>query len=103
MLVFKDLKKLFVLACGRENDDATLNSHRKYFFPRMKIKNYNIEIDIRNFYDQSINDLIKQYEEVRKISTGQGDDWKIKRNNIRIFQRNNKSVVTTYKWLNTVK
>ena len=69
----------------------------------MKIKNYNIEIDIRNFYDQSINDLIKQYEEVRKISTGQGDDWKIKRNNIRIFQRNNKSVVTTYKWLNTVK
>ena len=41
----------------------------------MKIKNYNIEIDIRNFYDQSINDLIKQYEEVRKISTGQSDDY----------------------------
>ena len=28
-----------------------------------------------NFYDQSINDLIKQYDEVRKISTGQGDDY----------------------------
>ena len=41
----------------------------------MKIKNYNIEIDIRNFYDQSINDLIKQYEEVRKISTGQSDGY----------------------------
>ena len=41
----------------------------------MKIKNYNIEIDIRNFYDQSINDLIKQYEEVRKISTGQSNDY----------------------------
>ena len=41
----------------------------------MKIKNYNIEIDGRNFYDQSINDLIKQYNEVRKISTGQGDDY----------------------------
>ena len=41
----------------------------------MKIKNYNIEIDGRNFYDQSINDSIKQYDEIRKISTGQGDNY----------------------------
>ena len=75
MLVFKELKKLFVRAYGRENDDATENSHRKYFLPRMKIKNYNAEIDETNFYDQSINDLIKQYDEIRKISTGQGDDY----------------------------
>ena len=66
---------MFVLAYGRENDDATENSYRKYFLPRMKIKNYNIEIDGKNFYDQPINDLIKQYDEVRKISTGQGDDY----------------------------
>ena len=32
-------------------------------------------IDRRNFYDQPIDDLIKQYDEVRKISTGQGDDY----------------------------
>ena len=32
-------------------------------------------IDGRNFYDQSINDLIKQYDEVRKASTLQGDDY----------------------------
>ena len=32
----------------------------------MTIKNYNIEIDGRNFYDQSINDLIKQSDEIRK-------------------------------------
>ena len=32
----------------------------------MTIKNYNIEIDGRNFYDQSINDLIKQFDKVRK-------------------------------------
>ena len=41
----------------------------------MTNKNYNIEIDGRNFYDQSINDLIKQYDEIRKISTGKGDDY----------------------------
>ena len=32
-------------------------------------------IDGRNFYDQSINDLIKQYDEATKVSTGQGDDY----------------------------
>ena len=32
-------------------------------------------IDRRNFYDQPINDLIKQYGEVRKVSTGRGDDY----------------------------
>ena len=32
-------------------------------------------IDERNFYDQPINDLIKQHDEVRKVSTGQGDDY----------------------------
>ena len=28
------------------------------------------------FCDQSINDLNKQYDEVRKVSRGQGDDYK---------------------------
>ena len=27
------------------------------------------------YYDQPINDLIKQYDEVRKVSTRQGDDY----------------------------
>ena len=54
---------------------STVNSHRKYFLPRIEIKSYNIEIDGRNFYDQPINDLIKKYDEIRKISTGQDDDY----------------------------
>ena len=51
------------------------NSHTKYFLPRVNITNYNVLIDGRNFYDQPINDLIKQYDEIRKIATGQGDDY----------------------------
>ena len=54
---------------------STINSHRKYFLPRVEIKYCNIEIDRRNFYDQPINDLIKQDDEVRKISAGQDDDY----------------------------
>ena len=68
---------MFVLPYESGNGDNFTNekSYRKYFLPRIKIENYNIEIDGRNFYDQPINDSIKQYDEIRKISTGQGDDY----------------------------
>ena len=73
---YQGLKILFVLAYNNTADDnqVSIDSFRKYFLPRVKIENYNIEIDGRNFYDQPINDSIKQYNEIRKISTGQGDD-----------------------------
>ena len=73
---FQGVKRLFVLAYDNTGDNpVTADSHKRYFLPRKKINNYNIEIDGRNFYDQPINDSIKQYDEVRKVSTGQGDDY----------------------------
>ena len=48
---------------------------KKYFLARVKIENYNIKIDRRNFYDQPINDSVKQNDEVKKVSAGQGDDY----------------------------
>ena len=74
---YQGVKRLFVLAYGDRGgaNRVTADSHRRYFLPIVKIENYNIEIDGRNFYDQPINDLIKQYDEVRKVSTGQGDDY----------------------------
>ena len=57
------------------NNQVSIDFFKTYFLPRVKIENYNIEIDGRNFYDQPINDSIKQYDEIRKISTGQGDDY----------------------------
>ena len=71
---FQGVSELFVLDCAYGANVTNENSYRKYFLPRLKIKNYNIEIDGRNFYDQSINELVKQYDEIRKISVGQGDD-----------------------------
>ena len=32
-------------------------------------------MDSWNFSDQPINDQIKKYDEIRKIATGQGDDY----------------------------
>ena len=39
---------------------VTAHPQRRNFLPRVKIVNYNIEIDGRNFYDQPINDLVQQ-------------------------------------------
>ena len=67
---------MFVLAYQRGDDNyVNEEAFNKCFLPKIKIKKYNVEIDGRNFYDQAINDSIKQYDEVRKISTGQGDDY----------------------------
>ena len=68
---------MFVLAYNNtegDNIQVSINSRQKCFLPRVNIGNYNIQIDGRNFYDQPIHDLIRQYDEVREVSTGQGDD-----------------------------
>ena len=75
---FQGVKILFVLAydaTGNDNDEAGIKNNRNSFLPRGEIENYNVLIDGRKFYNQPINDLIKQYDEVRKVSTGQGDDY----------------------------
>ena len=66
------VKRLFVLAYrdGGGANIVTADSHRRYFLPRVKMENYNIEIYRRNFHNQPINNVIKQYDTVRKVSAG---------------------------------
>ena len=70
------VKRLFVFVYDNTagGNQVSVDSFKKYFLPRVKIENYNIETERRNFYDQPINDSIKPYDKVRKASTGQGDD-----------------------------
>ena len=74
---YQGIKRLFVIAYYNTegNIQVSIDSSKIYFLPRVKIENYNIEIDGKNIYDQPINDSIKQYDEIRKISTGQGHDY----------------------------
>ena len=76
---FQRVKRLCVLAYANPtnaaNDETDIKNNRKYFLARAQIKNYNILIDRRKFYDQPINDLIRHSNEVRKVLTGQGDDY----------------------------
>ena len=77
---FQGVKRLFFLgyvvtACAYAHNEASIKGKRKHFLLRGKIEHYNVLTDGRNFYDQPITDLIKQFDEVRKVSTGQGDDY----------------------------
>ena len=59
---------------NNSNNRVLRNSHTKYFLPTVNITNYNVLINGRNFYDKPINDLIKQYVEIRETATGQQND-----------------------------
>ena len=80
---FQGVKRLFVLTytiaapvgTNPADNTAGIKSNRKYFLPRGEIKNYDVLIDGRNFYDQPINDIVKQYNEIRKVSKWYGDDY----------------------------
>ena len=40
----------------------------------VKIKDYNVMTNGRNFFDQPIKSDLKRYDNIRKIGIGQGDD-----------------------------
>ena len=71
-LSFQGVNRLFVLAC--ENDDDK-TSDDEYYLPTVEIKYYNIMINGKNFFDQPIKNNKVTNENIRKIATGQGDDY----------------------------
>ena len=76
---FQGVRRLFVVAFDNTDyayKNVERNSHTKYFLPRVNITNYKVLTDGGNIYDQSVNDQIKKYGEIRKTAIGQGDDYK---------------------------
>ena len=72
---FKEgLNRFFVLAF--ENDDQRI-SDKCYYLPNAEIKYYNIMINGENLFDQPIKNDNVTYENIRKIATGQGNDYTI--------------------------
>ena len=69
---FQGVNRLFVLAF--ENDDDR-TSDNQYYLPTVEIKDYNIVINGENFFDQPIKNNKVTYDNIRKIATGQGDDY----------------------------
>ena len=69
---FQGINRLFVLAF--ENDEQR-TSNKRYYIPNVEIKDYNVMVDGKNFFDQPIKNNKTTYENIRKIATGQGDDY----------------------------
>ena len=69
---FQGVNRLFALSSENENDRT---SHSTYYLPKVEIKDYNVIIDGRNFFDQPINSINKTYENIRRTATCQGDDY----------------------------
>ena len=69
---FQGVNRLFVLAF---EDDAQRTSNKRYYIPNVEIKDYNVMIDGKNFFDQPIKNNKVTYENIRKIAIGQGDDY----------------------------
>ena len=49
--------------------------HHTHYLPKVEIKDYNVTIDGRNFFDQPINNMNQTYESIRKIATGKGGNY----------------------------
>ena len=61
---FQGVSRLFALSFENENDRI---SHSTYYLPKGEIKDYNVMIVGRNFFDQPINNMKKKYENITKI------------------------------------
>ena len=69
---FQGVSRLFVSSFKNENDRT---SHSTYYLPKVEIRDYNIMTDGKNSFDQPINSMTKTYKNIRKIATGQRDDY----------------------------
>ena len=70
---FVGFNRLFVLVHSNQDENAKRFKAKRYYLPKGNIYYYVI-INGKNF-DQPIHSDIKRYEEIRKLTTGQGEDY----------------------------
>ena len=69
---FQGVDRLSVLSF-ENNTGRTV--HIKYYFTTIEIKDYNVMIDEQNFFNKSVKNILRTYDKIWKIETGQGDDY----------------------------
>ena len=63
------------LVYPNRNDDVKRFTVRKYHLPKGIRKYYNVITNGKSFYVQPIDSDIKQYEEIRKLTSVKGEDY----------------------------
>ena len=66
---FQGVNRLFVTAYNTVDGQPNRGDQRKYHLPRIDLNKYNVIIDGRNFYDNSIESDIEKYRELKS------NDW----------------------------
>ena len=72
---FVGVSRLIFLVYPNQNDEPNRFFAQKYYLSKGIIKNCNVIINWKIVYDQAIDSDIKRYEEIRKLETGQGEDY----------------------------
>ena len=61
-----------------ENENGR-TSHSEYYLPKVEIKDYNVKIDGKNFFDQPVKMILENMKTLEKVllvkEMGQGDDY----------------------------
>ena len=65
------INRRFVLLLENEDDRKVPT---KYYLPKVEIKDYNVRIDRKNFFDLPGKSDMRTYDNIWKIATDQGDD-----------------------------
>ena len=69
---FHRVNRLAVLLFENQGDRIV---HTGYSLAKVEVKDYNVMIDGKNFFDQPVKSDLRTYDNVWNISTGQGDDY----------------------------
>ena len=48
--------------------------YNRFFLQIVEIKDYNVMIDGKSFFDQPVKNNLRKFDSIWKIATGQGDD-----------------------------
>ena len=65
------VNRRFVSSFENEGDRKV---HTGYYLPKLEIKDCNVMIDGKSFFDQPVKTNVRTYDNIRKISTGPADD-----------------------------
>ena len=66
---------LFVSIYSNQDGNTKRYKTSRYYLPKGIIKNCNVAIIGKMFYNQPINSSVKWCEEINKLTTGQGGDY----------------------------
>ena len=69
---FQGESTIFVLSLENDNDKK---GHKKYFLPKVEMKDYNVVIDGQNVFDQLVKNVMRIFDKIRNIASGQRGDY----------------------------